>query len=193
MAACIARLCPPPFVDGEVGGAGGVDREGPVMGGRGGGGAAGGGGADEEGIGGAEENGGEGASVLGFLTPGGTGGFFPIGGGGPFMEADDAGLGAFTPAVFLRFATEGKDVAPDPFCGVGLGGRAVGGFGATMVGGLGTELVDDSGSDVYDDSRFAPVSTPPPRFFSFGIPPANKPANCGGCSIPDTPPESLLV
>jgi hypothetical protein len=38
-----------------------------------------------------------------------------------------------------------------------------------------------------------PVSTPPPRFFNFGIPPANNPASCGGCSIPDTPPESLLV
>lgn len=58
---------------------------------------------------------------------------------------------------------------------------------------MGTELRDDSGSDVYDDSRFAPVSTPPPRFLSFGIPPANIPANCGGCSIPVTPPSSLLL
>jgi len=38
-----------------------------------------------------------------------------------------------------------------------------------------------------------PVSTPPPRFFNFGIPPANKPASCGGCSIADTPPVSLLL
>lgn len=35
------------------------------------------------------------------------------------------------------------------------------------------------------------MSIPPPRFFNFGIPPANKPANGGGCSIPDTPPLSL--
>lgn len=28
------------------------------------------------------------------------------------------------------------------------------------------------------------MSTPPPRFFSFGIPPANSPPSCGGWSIP---------
>lgn len=109
------------------------------------------------------------------------------------MDAADIGLGALKPPVFLRFAIEGENVGPNPFCEFGIGGAAVGGFGAAIPGGLGAELADDSGSDVYDDSRFAPVSTPPPRFFNFGIPPANKPANCGGCSIPDVPPESLLV
>lgn len=101
------------------------------------------------------EKGGEGASVDGFLLPGGTGGFFPIGGGGPFMDAADIGLGALKPPVFLRFAIEGEKVGPNPFCEFGIGGAAVGGFGAAIPGGLGAELADDSGSDVYDDSRFA--------------------------------------
>jgi hypothetical protein len=80
----------------------------------------------------------------------------PIGGGGPFIEADDVGLGALIPPVFLRFAIDGNDEGPEPFWGVGLGGAAVfGGFGAAIIGGLGAELVDDSGSDVYDDSRLA--------------------------------------
>lgn len=74
----------------------------------------------------------------------------------------------------------------------GMAGAAPGGGrGADVVGGLGTELRDDSGSDVYDESGFAvilldhffisyninepPVSTPPPLFLSFGIPPANSP------------------
>jgi hypothetical protein len=92
--------------------------------------------------------------MLGFLAPG-TGGFLPTGGGGPFIEADDIGLGALTPPVFLRFAIDGNDVGPEPFWGVGLGGAAFGGLGAAIAGGLGAELVDDSGSDVYDDSRFA--------------------------------------
>ena len=34
--------------------------------------------------------------VEGFLAPT-RGGFFPIGGGGPFIDADDIGLGAFIP------------------------------------------------------------------------------------------------
>ena len=37
------------------------------------------------------------------------------------------------------------------------------------------------------------MSIPPPRFFNFGIPPANRPANCGGCSTPVAPPLSLLL
>lgn len=90
--------------------------------------------------------------MLGFRDPGGTGGFFPIGGGGPFIDADDIGLGALIPPVFLKFAIDGNEVGPDPF---GIGGAAVGGRGAAMAGGLGAKLVDDSGSDVYDDSRFA--------------------------------------
>lgn len=42
-----------------------------------------------------------------------------------------------------------------------------------------------------DMTVLPPVSTPPPRFLSFGMPPANKPANCGGCSIPVAPLVSL--
>lgn len=111
-----------------------------------------------------------------------------MGGGGPFVDAEDAGLcGRFT--VFLRLATEELKLgALSLFGAPGRGGAAAGGLGADDVGGLGAEeLLDDSGSDVEDDSRFAPVSTPPPRFFNFGMPPANMPASCGGCSIPETP------
>lgn len=46
---------------------------------------------------------------------------------------------------------------------------------------------------MYEESWFAPVSTPPPRFFNFGMPPANSPPNCGGCSIPVVPLDSLLL
>jgi hypothetical protein len=78
-----------------------------------------------------------------------------MGGGGPFIDADDIGLGALNPPVFLKFAIDGNDVGPDPFAWPGMGGAAVGGFGAAMPGGLGAELADDSGSDVYEESRFA--------------------------------------
>lgn len=144
--------------DAVWGGGGGCDRFGLPNGGRGaaeggGGGAAGGGGA-EEGGGGAELGIG-GANAEGFLAAG-TGGFFPIGGGGPFIEAEDDGLGTVGPPVFLRLAIEGtKDGALAPFCVPGLGGAAVGGLGAAIAGGRGAELMEDSGSDVYDESRFA--------------------------------------
>lgn len=84
----------------------------------------------------------------------------PIGGGGPFVEADDKGRSVF-PAVFLKFAIEGTkaDVVAElegtGLLSGGLGAMPVGGFGAAMAGGLGAELRDDSGSDVYDESRFA--------------------------------------
>jgi hypothetical protein len=109
------------------------------------------------------------------------------------MDAEDIGLCWEFGAVFRRFAIEGTKAGElSPF-DAGFGGAPVGGLGAAMTGGFGAELLDDSGSDVYDDSRFAeyildiyrslglvslpPVSTPPPRFFSFGIPPANMPAS----------------
>ena len=41
---------------------------------------------------------------------------YPIGGGGPFTDADDIGLGALIPPVFLKFEMDGKGVGPDPFC-----------------------------------------------------------------------------
>lgn len=74
---------------------------------------------------------------------------------------------------------------------------AVGGLGADDAGGLGAEVRDVSGSEIYDDSR--PVSIPPPRFFSFGMPPANIPPSCGAVAIPPLspppplPPVSLLL
>lgn len=34
----------------------------------------------------------------------------PIGGGGPFIDAEDAGLGLVFPAVLRRFATEGTNM-----------------------------------------------------------------------------------
>lgn len=79
-----------------------------------------------------------------------------MGGGGPFVDAEDAGLcGRFT--VFLRLATEELKLgALSLFGAPGRGGAAAGGLGADDVGGLGAEeLLDDSGSDVEDDSRFA--------------------------------------
>ena len=71
-----------------------------------------------------------------------------IGGGGPFIDAELMGLCKLIPPVFRRFAIEGKDVGPDPFCEPGIGGAAVGGLGAAMGGGLGAELMEVSGSDV---------------------------------------------
>lgn len=136
---------------GDVGGGGGgCDRVGTLMGGRGaasggGGGAAGGGGAEDGGGGGAE-----GAGADGLRVPGRTGGFFPIGGGGPFIDAEDAGLWALeSPPVFRKFAIDGTDAGElTPFCGAGLGGGPDGGgLGAAIVGGLGAELLDDSGSE----------------------------------------------
>lgn len=90
----------------------------------------------------------------GFREPGGGGGFFPIGGGGPFVDAEDMGLGASALAVFLRLANDGwKEDAPGR---PGIdGAAAVGGRGADTVGGLGTLLEDTSGSDRYEESRFA--------------------------------------
>ena len=71
-----------------------------------------------------------------------------------------------------------------------------GGFGADPIGGRGAEFRVVSGSDVYDESLSAPVSTPPPLFFNFGIPPANSPPSCGAAVMPFVPvprPSSLLL
>lgn len=87
--------------------------------------------------------------------PGGAGGFFPIGGGGPFILAEDIGLCVLFPAVFRRFAIEGEKAGRLGALCPGLGGAAMGGRGAAMAGGFGAELRDDSGSDVYEESRFA--------------------------------------
>lgn len=86
-----------------------------------------------------------------------TGGFFPIGGGGPFIDAEECGLGPIFPAELRRFAIEGVNARGrvGPFWLVGSGGAALGGLGAASEGGFGAELCDDSGSDVEEDSRFA--------------------------------------
>lgn len=88
----------------------------------------------------------------GLRDPGGGGGFFPIGGGGPFMEADDMGRGAPGP-VFLRLASDGMKA--DVLAEVGTSGRPPGILGAAAVGGLGAAIPggfgvgrDDSGSEV---------------------------------------------
>lgn len=66
----------------------------------------------------------------------------------------------------------------------GAEGGGPGGFGAAPRGGVGTEARLDSGSERYGAwPSFAPVFTPP-DFLSFGMPPANIPASCGGAAPP---------
>lgn len=72
--------------------------------------------------------------------PGGAGGFFPIGGGGPFIDAEDIGLCPPPKPVFRKLATEGTNAeVVAELCGAGRGGggAAVGGLGAAIPGGLG--------------------------------------------------------
>ena len=76
----------------------------------------------------------------------------PIGGGGPFIEADEKGRGRSLFAVFLKFAIDGWKVgvlaALAALGRPGIEGAAPGGgFGADIAGGFGTDLWDDSGSD----------------------------------------------
>lgn len=192
------------------GGGGGVDRDGARGAAEGGGGggaggtAAGGGGGgalgvDEGGGGGgaggalpgtggarAGEAGGGGAIPEGFREEGGgMGGFFPTGGGGlgfmPMLDATEEGLESFSAPKAGR--------AP----GTGGAGGAPGGFGAAPRGGFGTELRVVSGSDRYGALLWsAPVFTPP-AFLSFGMPPANKPPNCGAVAMAFSPPPVSLL
>jgi hypothetical protein len=69
-----------------------------------------------------------------------------------------------------------------------------GGLGAAARGGLGAEPRFDSGSEEYGAWSSAPVLTPP-DFLSFGIPPANIPANCGAAAgaLPPSLPSLLLL
>lgn len=129
--------------------------------------------------GGAEGGAEEWIAAEGLREPGGGGGFLPTGGGGGF---DDAEL-----AVFLRLAIEGWKVGADGRPGI-AGAAPGGGRGAETVGGFGADLDVDSGSERYDESRLAPVSTPPPVFRSFGMPPAKRPPSCGAASMPVDPP-----
>lgn len=79
--------------------------------------------------------------------------------------------------------------------GGGIGGAepgglgAAGGFGADIAGGFGActcRVRECSGSERYGESPSAPVRTPP-DFRSLGMPPANRPPNCGAAAIPLSP------
>ena len=163
----------------------------------GGGGALGGAGLADAGGGGG--GGAEGAVPDGFRAAegGGGGGVFPDPGSGggarggisKVDEGRDAGFGG----GFRRFATNGLGAGESDAEGGSGGGRAPGGLGAAPTGGFGADAVVARGlvaseSDKYEESLFAPVSTPP-RLRSFGMPPANRPPNCGG---PLAAPELLL-
>lgn len=197
LAACMAKEgVEGPFEEGkDIGGGGGVDRlDGTLDAVDGSGGGAGGAGADDGG-GGGGGGGGAGAAVEGLRdATGGGGGFEPAGGGGGArggvtsgedcaerIEKADPGLGTGFGGGLRRFETRGfVGWGGEDSADFGTGRRAgnfgaVGGLGAEVGGGRGAELRDVSGSDIYDESRFAPVSIPPPRFFSLGIPPANMP------------------
>jgi hypothetical protein len=151
----------------------------------------GGGGAGAFGSGGGAER----SVEDGFREPGGGGGgFLPIGGGGPFRDTEENGLGASEFAAFLTAIEGCKEGALAVPGRDGLPGMA----GAAPKGGLGADRGAVSESERYEASRFAaegqrrnnneeisscflpPVSTPPPVFRSFGIPPANRPASGGG-------------
>jgi hypothetical protein len=92
----------------------------------------------------------------------------------------------------LSAATDGFGGGRPP----GTGGAFPGGFGAGARGSVGAELRDDSGSERYGELVSAPVFTPP-AFLSLGMPPANRPPNCGAALImppaPPSPAVSLLL
>lgn len=183
-----------------------------------GGGGGGGGGGGIDGILAVGGSGGAGGGARGkLLMDGGGGGgaggcplnFLPAGGGGggfPNAMALKAGFGAGLGGGFLASGL-GTAGAESIECGVGLralnlgieGANALGSGGAAEGGGgLGAEgrLVSESEYEVCSPS--APVLTPPLVFFSFGMPPAKSPPNCGADSIvldepPPPPPVSLLL
>lgn len=138
---------------------------------------------------GALNDGGGIATVEGFLDViGGGGGFAaPGSGGGARGGRSECVLCAGFGGGLRRLATNGFSAAAgcggddSVVRGVGLNAfnlGAVGGFGAEEVGGFGADCLEVSESDTDDDSLSAPVSTPPPVLFSFGIPtPAKMPPN----------------
>lgn len=65
---------------------------------------------------------------------------------------------------------------------------AIGGFGAVPTGGLEGASLELSDSGTYGEPLSAPVSTPPPRFFNFGIPPAKSPPSCGASEVTELAP-----
>lgn len=190
---------------------------GELEGGEGGGGGGavfrggGGLGAEEGGGGGGGAAGGPGVAFLG-PTGGGTGGALPPGGGGGARGggASGPGFAELTEIVedgrwaglgggFLRLAMRGLTGGwGESVAGGAGGGRELGSFGATggfgaLVAGGGLGFLGPSDFERNAASELAPVSTPP-RFFSFGIPPAKRPASCGGDSVAPLslgPPVSL--
>ena len=114
---------------------------------------------------------------------GGAGGFEPGKGGGilggPTSAADFEGIGNGRGAglgggLIPPASLTGRDGVGRRFASAGTGG-----LGAEPNGGFGAEDLGASELGVYEESLSAPVSTPPPLFFNFGIPPANRPPNCG--------------
>ena len=166
----------------------------------GGSGAEGGARLDDEDVGGAGETefGLGGIAVDDGLRDagGGIGGFLPIGGGGLGFEIENSGVLATEVGRRLLFNAAtlgGVGAAPEG----GKGGAPPGGEGAAPFGAggggaaLGVEGDEDflelvSGSESY-------MFTPPPLFRNLGMPPANRPPNCGAVSIADAaagaPPE----
>lgn len=130
-----------------LGGGGGA--EGAEDGG-GGGGAGGSDGADDAGGGGARAPG-KGGATEGLRELGSGGGFLPIGGGGPFMDADELGRGTVL-GVFRRLAIDGTVGTERP----GTVGAAPGG-GLGADGGLGAvDLLEaDSESEMYEELESA--------------------------------------
>ena len=152
----------------------------------------------EEGSGGA----GGGSTLLFREARGGGGGGLPS--ANEAVDGLDAGLGG----IFFRFAS-GLGIAGADSVDIGLGRRPLdfgiegagvegspGGRGAAAAGSLGADGLELSESE-YELSPPAPVLTPPLRFFSFGIPPANMPPSCGAAptlvALLDPPPVSLLL
>lgn len=204
-AACIASGEGPFEAGGGGGGAGDLDG-GDGAGALGAAAAGGGGGAEggADGSAGADDGGGGGGApgagdpgngggwlgvVEGFRDAGSGGGFLPIGGGGPFIDAEEPGRGRSL-GVLRKLAMDGGRAGAALGGGRGglpggAGAAPPGGFGAPNVGGFGAE--DDrtllSGSDRYDESIEAPVSTAPRVFRSFGIPPAKSPPSCGAACV----------
>jgi hypothetical protein len=160
------------------------------------GGGGGGGGAPEgAGLEDGRGGGGEGRwrfAVLAELIPeglrpvgGGSGGFFPIGGGGlGLCTVEKSGVETVDEGrrLFLSIETEGIEGAAEGGSGGGAAPGRGGGppFGLGGGGGLGVAAFLEllvSGSESY-------MFTPPPRDFNLGIPPANRPPSCGADSIP---------
>ena len=221
-----AAVCPDPVPfatggGGGAGGGGGVDLDGgekrAALGGGGGGGAGaalGGGGGAEGGAGLAELGSGGGTGLVDDGRGGGAGGgfillFLAVGGGGgalPTAKIEDEGFDTGFGGIFLRFAN-GLGTAGDESAEMGVGLRPLilgmvgadnpgaGGRGADPAGGRGALGLDVSESEC---DASAPVATPPLVFLNLGMPPANKPPNCGAPPIaeespPVAAPVSLLL